>query len=221
MKKMLFILWLFVTNFVLGNKVAILENAKSILEKAEETQFSEPEMSLLLARKAYTFATNENDYESQLVAKRIEGTVLLNLNKPNESLIVFLDALEQSLVLKDKYEEARIRNNLAVIYQDFKEYDKSIENLFLALELNTEIEDLFGEASNLVNIGVNYTLVGQNEKALFWFNLAAEKAQKLKNLQQLAGIFSNIASIHSSNSDYQKAIAQTGRRPSATRQQRG
>jgi tetratricopeptide (TPR) repeat protein len=191
-----------ITLFLLCN-FSLLASLDSLISLAEAKQYVNPKEAEKITKEILvSFQKGEVSIE-KAKTNRILSTALLNQDKISESLPFLSEALNITLQLKDKKFEASIRNDLAVLYQNLNMYDKSLAELFYALEINYENDNKFGISANLINIGGNYAAINQYSKALFWYNKAIENAV---NPSQKAGVLSNIAAIKVNQAHYEEAL---------------
>ena len=111
--------------------------------------------------------------------------------------------------VKDNFEIATSYNNVAVIYDDNKNYLESLKNHFASLKLREEINDLEGCATSLINIGSVYTKLNKLKDSENYLNnglmyskdigskgLIKEAYLGLVKLDSVAGNFKNAFEHH-------------------------
>lgn len=132
----------------------------------------------------------------------------------------YKQALDLSRKIISKEEEASALSNIAVILKNqgaemFKEgkikesYEKftKAEELFdQATDVDLEIENYDGVASDLLNLGNLYKNQLDNSKALGAYNKCIEYSKKAKNLRTIGAATCGIGNIHLQVGEYDAAI---------------
>mgnify|MGYP000047092204 CR=1 FL=1 len=103
---------------------------------------------------------------------------------------------------KNKKRLSQIHNNLGIAHLQLANYDESLKNLFLALDISESIQDTNKISDVINNIGVLYGYTGDNEKAYEYFIKSAEFEERTGNLKGAADSYSNLSLYYISDSAY-------------------
>jgi tetratricopeptide (TPR) repeat protein len=123
---------------------------------------------------------------------------------------VALAYLEQALVISRqnelKEDEAKLLNQIGLIYWATSQYEQALKFYNESLAIQKEIGNRNGEASVLANIGLVYQALSQHEKALEFFNQALPILQEVGNRDGEATVLQNIGASYQLLSQSEKAL---------------
>jgi signal transduction histidine kinase/Flp pilus assembly protein TadD len=147
--------------------------------------------------------------------KNIEQMSLNNLGMFNwnngsfeQALNYFYQALEmnRSNSSKNIQGEAIYLNNIGLIYQELKQYEKAIEHHKKALKIREDLNLDSEQATSLSNLGVCYKSLYQYDKSIKAYERAIALSEKSKNTRNYYAFFDNLASVYYEMENYEKAI---------------
>lgn len=125
----------------------------------------------------------------------------------------YSEALSYYLKAKRIYEEIGDRSNvgdlihnIGIVYRYQKDYIRSIRNFKEAIRINEEANDMFGVAAAHNMIGVSYRRINKIDSALISYQKAKEIFTFLKSEEDIRGVNNNLATLYSSQGDYQKSL---------------
>jgi tetratricopeptide (TPR) repeat protein len=87
-----------------------------------------------------------------------------------------------------------------------KEYSKALEFYNSALKLEVGQEDSWSEANTVRNIGGVYLMMGDNEKAMSYFNEAGKIAEKISAKRLLMDIYFDFSDYYKEKRNFKKAF---------------
>ncbi|GAB4251695.1 MAG: hypothetical protein Kow0079_05830 [Vicingaceae bacterium] len=99
-----------------------------------------------------------------------------------------------------------VNANKGIVYYSIGEYEKALENYFVALKTDTKLGDLIGQATDLGNIGLVYSNLSEYDKALNYFLQALTIEKRLNNKRGIGRNYGNIAIVYSKLSNFDKAL---------------
>jgi tetratricopeptide (TPR) repeat protein len=104
------------------------------------------------------------------------GSVYLDLYDLNKAIGYFQEGKVLADKSGDSYVRGMIYNNLAVCYQRQKQHEKALENYLVTLELSKDIQNAYGTANTLSNIGQVYSDLHEYRKAISYLRAAETMA---------------------------------------------
>ncbi|MBR9923350.1 MAG: tetratricopeptide repeat protein, partial [Bacteroidetes bacterium] len=146
-----------------------LEDKSGIVESdlMRSPEVTEPEQNYLNEKTELEQSRNENITGKKLQKKLFQvAFAAYKVSKIDESLQLYLEALDLARENVDKEYEALILGNIGVIYSDKGELDEALKYHKSALELHRQIGYVQGEANQLGNIGLIYSNKGELDEAL-------------------------------------------------------
>ncbi len=140
----------------------------------------------------------------------------LKLDAYNE--VIKLIPLRKKYAYIDKFNNtmAEIELDLSIALYKTKKYEKAINSFFVMKEYYIKNDDFLFVSSMSNNIGLCYYKLLDNQKALFFFNLAQQELKKVKKKNRKspayidffkAVINTNIAKIDIQNKNFKKALS--------------
>jgi CHAT domain-containing protein/tetratricopeptide (TPR) repeat protein len=122
-----------------------------------------------------------------------------------------LDALNQALAIrratKDISGEVSVLQNIALIYNQFGEYQKALDALEAALPLVEGEKNRPEKAEILNNIGLIYYSMGDFQKALDYYNQALSLSKILGDRAGEASTLYGLGGVYNTLGEHQKALA--------------
>jgi tetratricopeptide (TPR) repeat protein/CHAT domain-containing protein len=138
------------------------------------------------------------------------GTILSDLNEFDYGIKSQEQILERIELIKDQKEKQYILGpcygNLANLYRDKGELQKSIEHQQRSLEIAKELNNSVEEAANYLEMGETYRLIGKHYLALENYNKSLEIARNLGDKHKIASCLSNIGIIYRLLKNSEKSI---------------
>lgn len=148
-------------------------------------------------------------------AKKLENSYLeihfLNLFGRvymNDKFELSLKYFDKALFLVDNdyiEDKAMLFSNKANVYKNMKKFDKALDLLNKAIEINKEIGRKGGLAINYANIGAIYH-GGDNLKAIDYYAKSLELQKELNNKEGIATNYNNIGQIFFVQYQYNQAL---------------
>ena len=181
-------------------KIIIVIDEKN-LEKLKENAFDFfSTNSFSYSFHDHSFKTSLDEVNRKTLDERINEyksyTVALNINQNPRVIISLLSsiadeaakislyeeaseylqkALKKAKEEKFSYEEASIKSNLGVCYQNLGDINKALKYCEEAKKISKQIGDIEGVASSLGNIGVIYKIKGDLDKALNYLTINSRR----------------------------------------------
>lgn len=134
---------------------------------------------------------NNNNYET-LESERTIATIYLQEGSYALAEEHFQKALQLSIKLSDKENEAIILNNVGIIHHYNSEYDSALKYYMEANNLFRILNNREYLAQNLTNVGMIYKLQGRLEDA---FKISMESVQVLESLNEKNGMASGLTTV--------------------------
>ena len=220
-------------NFIYKKKISVLkiENIQN-LEKLKENAFDFfSTNSFSYSFHDHSFKTSLDEVNRKTLDERINEyksyTVALNINQNPRVIISLLSsiadeaakislyeeaseylqkALKKAKEEKFSYEEASIKSNLGVCYQNLGDINKALKYCEEAKKISKQIGDIEGVASSLGNIGVIYKIKGDLDKALNYHEESQKISKQIDNLEGIANSLNNIGNIYQIKGNLDKAL---------------
>lgn len=129
---------------------------------------------------------------------------LKNIGNYNASLEALFKAL--SLTTGETKTKSGILNNIAIVYNETKDYNKAIIYLKNAVLINEKKQYLTYLGINYNNLGITYKNLGDSAKASFFYNQAIDLRLKLGKNEDLAQSYLNLADMYNDLKKSDKAL---------------
>ncbi|HNU32005.1 MAG TPA: tetratricopeptide repeat protein [Bacteroidia bacterium] len=137
-----------------------------------------------------------NDSLEYMQAINTEGIIFLDQKKDSVAEVKFNHALKYAVLLNNKQEEARLYNNLSVIYKRKLELAKALELSEKSLQIKKALSDTLGIAYSYYGMANILTDLGKYDDALK-YTIDAAKYFELKNEQKgLLAAYSVMGSLY-------------------------
>ncbi len=128
------------------------------------------------------------------------GAVYTTNGDEAKSLEYYLRSLKVAEEIQDTVGILRAQNNIGVLYMIKKStYDKALQYFQNALQLSEKINDKQNIGSASVNLGELYFSIGDNDKALYYYNKSAEA---FKNTEDLSYTLNNMGKLYAGKGDF-------------------
>ncbi len=101
---------------------------------------------------------------------------------------------------------AQALNNIGVVYYNFSDYNKALENHFKSLAMRKELGDKKDISASLNNIGNAYDGLSDYPHALDFFTQALKMREETGDKKGIAGSSNNIGNLYYSRGNYYKAL---------------
>lgn len=132
------------------------------------------------------------------------GLFYIKCNENKKAIEVYQNALRYGLSKQTKYFRYNCYANLGLLFSRINDYEKSLENLLLALQY---IDEKSAKTARVyTSIGIVYGRLKIPEKALEYFVKAKDIFEQAKDTKSLIGIYSNIGSAYSLTKDFRNAL---------------
>lgn len=162
--------------------------------------------SHLYSEKALTYFRKIHDKKRVADIQLYNCEVLYYINKPVESTVAGIEALNFYEQNKDSFGISVANINLSLAYDVLKNHNKALEYSFKALGYTKKIKNNYNLWVLYNNIGDSYESLKDFDKALKYYNLALEKAYLNKLEFQIGQSESCLANIYYIKKDYEKAL---------------
>lgn len=143
-------------------------------------------------------------------ARSVNNLGMYNWNKGNwnEALSYFFAALKinDKLPVGKKINESICYNNIGLIYQEMRLFDKAISFHNKAYVIRLKDNLYKDQAISLNNIGICYRNKNDYKNAILIFNKGIDVAKKSNNLIEYSKITENLGSVYLDLENYQKAL---------------
>ena len=183
------------------SKLSHVKEIKDLLKQSEDKLASDFNLAIAAAEKAKNISL-QYFYTQELAdcLKQLSNcySYVSDYGKVMQSA---LDAMDLYKTCNDYKGEADCLNILGGVYNFFQDYNKRLECNLKCLELR-KANDENGQISSYNNIGDTYTVMGDYENALKYFNLCLTFEL---NVHMKAIVFYNIGEVHFFKKDYKTA----------------
>ena len=180
-------------------KALILERMAVIL--TNQKQYEEAERYAL---EAYEICEKLKDYVRLQITATALGNIYYWTKNTKKSAFYYQNAFDFSKVIGRP--SGRPLNNLAIVYNQDKQYDKAIETYHKAIEVYKKVNERELIAQVYINIGGTYNDAGRYQEAI---DNVERGIQQLRALQSTAGIpeaYEELVSVYSHKNDFKKAL---------------
>jgi tetratricopeptide (TPR) repeat protein len=123
------------------------------------------------------------------------------------ALELYMKGLKDAQALENKRYEAFFYNNISIIYDFTGLAAKRLEYVKKASALFKELGETYYYSYTLVNTGLYYMMLGENDSAMNYFNEAKPILLKDKNYYGLTNLYSNLGIIHKNEGKIEAALS--------------
>jgi len=116
------------------------------------------------------------------------------------------EALAAARRLEQRGTEARLLNNIGLVYDELGERQRALAFYEQALPIRREVGDRTGEAAILNNIGAVYDKLGERQQALEFFEQALPIFREVGDRAGEASTLHNIGLVYSNLGEHQQAL---------------
>lgn len=135
---------------------------------------------------------------------------MFNWNNGNfqEALDYFYQALEMNSINSPQniQGESVYLNNIGLIYQELKQFEKALEIHKKALKIREEINLKSEQAISQANIGVCYKSLSKYDEAIQAYEKAIALAKSANSMRHYYSLFGNLANVYQEMEKYELAI---------------
>jgi signal transduction histidine kinase len=160
--------------------------------------------AVVYSEKAYNLSKTLSD-SLKTRAARTYGQLLRRVDRLDEAIAVFNEALV--IAEKNNYidEQKKILNALAISYNFKAQYDRALATNFRSLEIREREGDKEETSVALSNIAFVYYKIGNFDQALDFFTRATNLKEEIGSTMNLSHFYINIALCHVNLRDYEQA----------------
>jgi PAS domain S-box-containing protein len=137
---------------------------------------------------------------------RLLGNISFYQGQLNQVVGFYDSSLVEYQSIQDTNGQAKVWNNLGIVYHNLGDYQKSINYHLKSLEYKTGKNDSIGIATSLANIGSIYLELKEYTKAYDFLKDALTISLILNQRSTVAGILNNLGMINQEVGDQAKAI---------------
>ncbi|HYF71091.1 MAG TPA: tetratricopeptide repeat protein [Ohtaekwangia sp.] len=168
------------------------------------SQITDVELAIKCADEAYQLIPELLDSSKIARAYRFKAHFLIGMNRESEALPFLDSALAISCKIDNYYEINFLNNLFGLVYTFQGEYGSALKSFFSATRLLRSDESI--RLSNLQNnIGVVFYKLGNNRKAITYFEDALEIRKKEGSHSDTQTLLINIGLAYSQLRDYEQA----------------
>jgi tetratricopeptide (TPR) repeat protein len=142
------------------------------------------------------------------------ATVYVRLGRPNEAIVLGLDALRVADTLPEGSDrdaaEAWVRNTLGMALVHAGEHEEAIPHLERSLALKRVLDDALGEATLLNNLGVVHYRLGDDEKARDYYAASLQIKEEIGDGYGRAIALTNLALMETHLGGHDQAAEHLG-----------
>ncbi|WOD39786.1 CHAT domain-containing protein [Nodosilinea sp. E11] len=134
------------------------------------------------------------------------GAISRVLERYEQALKYYADALVISREVNDRAGEGTILNNIGVVYDSLEQYEQALGYYTDALAIRQEVGDYRGEGVTLHNIAAGYEKLGQYEQALIYYTDALAIRQEISDHAGAGDTLNNIGDVYGNLGQYEQAV---------------
>lgn len=151
-------------------------------------------------------AGENNDRKGLAIAHKNMGVLRSQMNKVNESLEHFGEALKSFRQIQLRVEIGNTLNNMGLVYESISDYDKTLEYYLEALDIYRELDDKEGMGLVYNNVGSVYLRLTRYSEALAYYEKALEIARELKQQWSISDALTNIGVVYYYDKKYDLSL---------------
>jgi len=171
-----------------------------------ELRRSNPQGALDYSNRALPLAIQFGNDEAKGTILQVIGISYDQLDKEDEALRYFQQALEVRRKLDDKRGIAVTLNAMAQIQESGGKSAEALKNYEEALKIRREIGDKNGMSATLLDLGGFHLYLGHYDQALDLFKQALQVQRDLGNESSQGLCLNNIGLVYLSKADYENAL---------------
>jgi len=161
-----------------------------------EIKGGNPQASLDFLNRGLTQAIQLNNADGKATILNAMGAAYEQLNKPDDAMGNYRQALEIKRTLKQKAGEALVLGNMARVEASLGQPDGAYKSYKEATKLQREIADKKGLGVTLINLGQLYTERSRYDEALSAFKEALEIQRSIGDEYRQALCLNNIGNVY-------------------------
>ncbi len=161
--------------------------------------------AIILTNEAIAYYKQHHLNDDLISAKIHLASCYQKISDYENSIKIYLEALQLAERGKDEYKKSEIFNNLGITYFYLRNFDKALEFFNKALDLKTEDHNT-KIASTLHNIGMIYKNKGDFSTAIEYYNKALKIRKAEKDTLKIASNYLNIGNVYREQKKAQKAL---------------
>jgi len=158
------------------------------------------------ARLALRNAKDLNNSDKIADCYKLLGNISYYTGKYNDVIVYYDSALIQYKISNDLVGEAKIWNNLGIVYNNMGNYSASISYHLKSLNRKVLLNDSVGIANSYNNIGSIYYSLEDFTKSYDYFNNSRLILDKLRKTKGLIEVLNNLGLISKELGHYNKAL---------------
>ena len=164
-----------------------------------------PQAGLDALNRAHTLAVQVNNQEQTATSLHLIGVAYERLNRPEEALNNYQDALAIRRRIDDKRGMALSINGMAKVQALLGHNPDALSNFQLALQIRRDIGDRFGVGDTLIDLGNFYDDRGNHDQALKMYKESLQIQRDLGNESLQAICLNNIGAVYFEKAQYEDA----------------
>lgn len=162
------------------------------------------QQAVIYSEKAYQLSKNLND-SLRTRAARTYGQLLRRVDRLDDAIVVFREALDIAVSNNFIDEQKKILNALAISYNLKAMYDRALETNFRSLEIREQEGDKAETSIALASIAFVYLKMGDFDQALSFYMRSADLKSQSESTTGFSPLYINIALCHVHLGDYESA----------------
>lgn len=173
--------------------------------KSQQLKYSEPDSSKYYLELAYELA-DRNEF------KKLKGEILHRLGgsyyikgQYDLALDYFTKGLEVNSEINDKRGLAVSYNNIAMIYNVYTNFEKTVYYHRLSIKLCKEVGDSLLLGTNYFNLGITYHEAMKHDSALIFANKAIEIYTKINKKEENTRVYNLKGNIYTETGNFDLA----------------
>ena len=182
-----------------SQQLSSLRHPKTNISAQHYQTLAEKEAHLKTIKSLLDETTTLND---KAYVRTLMADLLHSMGRLNEALKYWAEALEIAIQMNNKMAQQAILNNISQVYQSKGDYDKALEYLIKAQNLDTKISN--GAISN--NISLIHIERGDYKSALKELDKSMNLDAETIDNTALTTRYMNIGSIYYKTEEYDKAL---------------
>jgi tetratricopeptide (TPR) repeat protein len=164
-----------------------------------------PDVALDDLNRALVVAIQRGNDEAKAAALRMLGLDYRTLNKLQDALRSYTEALEIEQKMGRMVGIADTLNGLAQVQDSLGQSDAALKSYLHSLDLRRRLGDQSGIGALLIDLGVFYALRSRYDEALTQFKEALQVERELHNTAYEGLALNNIGTVHLTRGDYEQA----------------
>jgi two-component system, sensor histidine kinase PdtaS len=207
MKKQLLVILLGQVGFLLWGQNTILSSRiNTLLEQSESLIYTNLDSALHYANAALYEATNSGDTKHIFDAHRTIGYVFEENSQLQEALQAYQKALELAENKLTDIEKYKIYNDWAILNKKMGHYAIAHDYHWQTIKIGEKIANWEVAESGYNGLGTMYTMMGNPEKAIHYYQKSIEAADKSGNKVGIILTKENIVGIYLKSRNYTVAL---------------